>query len=195
MEKSSGNSRSTKVKKPRKIRQSFVCSNCKRKKIKCDKQFPCHNCVKAKLTDTCRYSILPTDCPDPRPVNHSPAHPRNVPYPQQQQEQLKEPPSPPQQQHVFGSEASSSSSSVKNSPADTMLKSELDVLKQKIVGLENVLRTNMSRSASTNETLIDEPGILDMKLETLKSFMISQKASRTSFYGPLSPFFTLSKSG
>ncbi|GME79088.1 unnamed protein product [Ambrosiozyma monospora] len=36
---------------------SLVCANCRRKKIKCDKQTPCHNCVKAGTTDTCTYSV------------------------------------------------------------------------------------------------------------------------------------------
>lgn len=32
-----------------------VCSNCRRKKIKCDKTHPCANCIRSNLTDTCKY--------------------------------------------------------------------------------------------------------------------------------------------
>ncbi|GMG26302.1 unnamed protein product [Ambrosiozyma monospora] len=154
MDNFSGNSRSTKVKKPRKIRQSFVCSNCKRKKIKCDRQLPCHNCVNSNLTDSCHYSILPTNGPDEPSVNHNPTHTRKAQYLQRQQ-QLQQP-HQPYQQHVSATEQSFSTG--QDSPPDAILKSELDVLKQKIFGLENALKTNLSRSGSTNEALTNEPG-------------------------------------
>lgn len=32
-----------------------VCTNCRRKKIKCDKDMPCNNCVRSGLTTTCQY--------------------------------------------------------------------------------------------------------------------------------------------
>ncbi|GME71917.1 unnamed protein product [Ambrosiozyma monospora] len=38
-------------------RPSFVCTNCKKKKIKCDRQKPCHNCVKAGISRYCEYPI------------------------------------------------------------------------------------------------------------------------------------------
>ncbi|KAG2736003.1 hypothetical protein G9P44_000093 [Scheffersomyces stipitis] len=37
-------------------RQSLVCENCKKKKIRCDKGEPCSQCVRSKLTDSCHYS-------------------------------------------------------------------------------------------------------------------------------------------
>lgn len=35
--------------------RSKVCSNCRRKKIKCDRQKPCENCVNSHLEDSCNY--------------------------------------------------------------------------------------------------------------------------------------------
>ncbi|KAG7664111.1 MRR1 [[Candida] subhashii] len=46
----------TNVKPMRKrSRTSLVCGNCRRKKVRCDKQYPCSNCVKSKCIDTCHY--------------------------------------------------------------------------------------------------------------------------------------------
>lgn len=47
-------------------RSSLVCSNCKRKKIRCSKGKPCEQCTKTNLVDSCYYdtsaeSALPTD--------------------------------------------------------------------------------------------------------------------------------------
>ena len=44
----------TKLKKQRK-RASLVCSSCKEKKIKCDRQKPCSNCIKSSSIRTCNY--------------------------------------------------------------------------------------------------------------------------------------------
>lgn len=35
-----------------------VCSNCRRKKIKCDKGTPCGNCVRSNITEGCQYDGL-----------------------------------------------------------------------------------------------------------------------------------------
>lgn len=44
----------SKLKKQRK-RASLVCSSCKEKKIKCDRQKPCSNCIKSSAIRTCNY--------------------------------------------------------------------------------------------------------------------------------------------
>ena len=44
-----------KVKK-RRNRVSLVCSNCKEKKIKCNRQQPCSNCIKSSLISSCTYN-------------------------------------------------------------------------------------------------------------------------------------------
>ncbi|EMG46044.1 Heme-responsive zinc finger transcription factor, putative [Candida maltosa Xu316] len=36
-------------------RTSSVCTNCKRRKIKCDRQLPCSNCVKSRRVSSCVY--------------------------------------------------------------------------------------------------------------------------------------------
>lgn len=45
----------TKTKKQRK-RASLVCSSCKEKKIKCDRQKPCSNCIKSSSVHSCNYN-------------------------------------------------------------------------------------------------------------------------------------------
>lgn len=44
--------------KPRRKRKraSLVCSNCKERKIKCDRKKPCSNCIKASIADSCVYT-------------------------------------------------------------------------------------------------------------------------------------------
>jgi hypothetical protein len=39
-------------------RPSLVCTNCRRRKVKCDRKLPCTRCVKSKLTDTCSYDSI-----------------------------------------------------------------------------------------------------------------------------------------
>ncbi|EGW31656.1 uncharacterized protein SPAPADRAFT_72420 [Spathaspora passalidarum NRRL Y-27907] len=46
---------STTVAVRKRKRPSLVCSICKKKKIKCDKQLPCNNCIKSKCSDACTY--------------------------------------------------------------------------------------------------------------------------------------------
>lgn len=38
-------------------RPSMVCSNCRRRKIKCDKKMPCTRCKISKIEDTCSYGL------------------------------------------------------------------------------------------------------------------------------------------
>lgn len=42
--------------KRRRNRVSLVCSNCKEKKIKCNRQQPCSNCIKSSLISSCTYN-------------------------------------------------------------------------------------------------------------------------------------------
>lgn len=41
--------------KKKRVRPVVVCTHCRRRKIKCDKQLPCSNCVKVNLGETCNY--------------------------------------------------------------------------------------------------------------------------------------------
>lgn len=43
----------------RRNRPTVVCTNCKRRKSKCDRQQPCSNCIRFGNTDTCLYVINP----------------------------------------------------------------------------------------------------------------------------------------
>lgn len=47
----------SKITKPkqRRNRAITVCTNCKRKKIKCDKKKPCTNCIQSFIADSCTY--------------------------------------------------------------------------------------------------------------------------------------------
>ena len=38
-------------------RPSFVCTNCRRRKVKCDRRTPCTRCVKSGLVQTCTYTV------------------------------------------------------------------------------------------------------------------------------------------
>ncbi|KAG0686453.1 hap1 transcriptional regulatory prottein, partial [Pichia californica] len=38
-------------------RPSYVCTNCRRRKVKCDRKFPCTRCIRSKLQDSCTYNI------------------------------------------------------------------------------------------------------------------------------------------
>ena len=38
-------------------RPSFVCTNCRRRKVKCDRKVPCTRCMKSGLTQTCTYTV------------------------------------------------------------------------------------------------------------------------------------------
>lgn len=42
--------------KKRRNRVSLVCSNCKEKKIKCNRQQPCSNCIRSSLISSCTYN-------------------------------------------------------------------------------------------------------------------------------------------
>ena len=41
--------------KRKRLRAVIVCTYCRRRKVKCDKQLPCSNCVKVGIADTCTY--------------------------------------------------------------------------------------------------------------------------------------------
>lgn len=42
-------------KRKKRLRPVVVCTHCRKRKIKCDKQTPCFNCVKVNLADSCTY--------------------------------------------------------------------------------------------------------------------------------------------
>lgn len=46
------------AKKPPRKRQrlTLVCDNCKKRKIRCDKQLPCSSCIRSNLHEACHYS-------------------------------------------------------------------------------------------------------------------------------------------
>lgn len=46
-------------------RPSFVCTNCRRRKVKCDRKTPCTRCVKSGLVQTCTYTVNLDDLPQP----------------------------------------------------------------------------------------------------------------------------------
>lgn len=52
-----GNSDSAGQKRKR-LRAVLVCTYCRRRKVKCDRQLPCSNCVRMKIADTCSYEAL-----------------------------------------------------------------------------------------------------------------------------------------
>lgn len=56
---------------PRKrARLTLVCENCKRRKIKCDKESPCGACVKANIQDSCVFNLsFPYMSSAVRPIN------------------------------------------------------------------------------------------------------------------------------
>ncbi|RLV95944.1 Multidrug resistance regulator 1 [Spathaspora sp. JA1] len=56
-------------------RPSLVCSSCKKKKIKCDKQLPCNNCIKSKCAESCAY-----DKTKDQTDGHDYAYSRSLPY-------------------------------------------------------------------------------------------------------------------
>lgn len=41
--------------KKKRLRSVVVCTHCRKRKIKCDKQLPCSNCVKVNIGSTCTY--------------------------------------------------------------------------------------------------------------------------------------------
>lgn len=41
--------------KKKRLRPVVVCTHCRKRKIKCDKQMPCSNCVKVNIGDSCTY--------------------------------------------------------------------------------------------------------------------------------------------
>lgn len=47
----------------RRLRPVVVCTHCRKRKIKCDKQQPCSNCVKLKVDHLCKYDQLPRKKP------------------------------------------------------------------------------------------------------------------------------------
>ncbi|GMG28349.1 unnamed protein product [Ambrosiozyma monospora] len=166
-------------------RPSFVCSNCRRKKIKCDKQSPCHNCVKAKIDNSCQYGI--------------PSEDHLLQRNDQTNDKL---------------ETAPTLNENTPSPATT-IHSEMEEMRAKIISLENLLkeRTNASlNSPRENISLISSSmgnidissnshtqrqkkqkleGILNLKLDSLKRYKIAQKPSRTTYYGPFSTFASI----
>lgn len=57
-------SNETQVRKRRKV--STVCTNCKKRKIRCDRQHPCKNCIKSKKHSACVYDdgqVSPANLP------------------------------------------------------------------------------------------------------------------------------------
>lgn len=52
---------SARVPKKQRSRPCFVCANCRRRKVGCDKLHPCTRCVKSNIADTCAYITSPSD--------------------------------------------------------------------------------------------------------------------------------------
>ncbi|GME74461.1 unnamed protein product [Ambrosiozyma monospora] len=146
-------------------RPSFVCSNCRRKKIKCDKQSPCHNCVRAKIADSCQYaipslghlfqgndqetdpdSVLNGEIPNISSTTRSvglqiPSVDPLAPLPQQLQ-----PPAQEQQQEIGII-----------TPVTT-IHSEMEDMRAKIISLENMLKQRTSVSSnSPRESISSTP--------------------------------------
>lgn len=54
--------------KKKRLRAVIVCTHCRKRKIKCDKQQPCLNCVKVNMADSCHYDRAVKPRPKPAPL-------------------------------------------------------------------------------------------------------------------------------
>ncbi|GMG26298.1 unnamed protein product [Ambrosiozyma monospora] len=170
-------------------RNSFVCSNCKKKKIKCDRQSPCSNCVKSKIQSSCIYQ---NPNKKPHPPSQLSSHSstsflinRFPPY---------QSPSLPMQGQVTQRLSNQRGTPIPDSSPsseDQQLKDELQEIKNQIRSLEELLKqkNNLSYApASTFQRESSEPkltSIMDFKIKE-KTNVVIRKASRTGYYGPLS---------
>ncbi|GMG25591.1 unnamed protein product [Ambrosiozyma monospora] len=147
-------------------RPSYVCTNCKKRKVKCNKQSPCNNCVKANIAATCEF-------PETQPPS-SPPLPQ-LPRKRRTNATKKNPTNRTTEGH----------SKSKFKPA-VDIERELEFLKSKIIEMEVIMKQqNDSHVNSPNrhvETTRPQ-SILDIKLESLKTNLISKKPGRVSYYG------------
>ncbi|KAG7893189.1 hypothetical protein KL905_002768 [Ogataea polymorpha] len=184
---------STMKSQKRRNRPSFVCINCKKKKIKCDKKLPCSNCLKSHLADSCHY-------------RHSPAK-----YPRLKDDLGRESPfekqnplqrgTLTQQLPLFLNYSSSRSSNV-SSDLEALresrslrtgrregpsLQTDVEELKSKVVFLEEALRNKNEQLHRDDSSLNTENdgsnSVFSMKSSKLKLNCIYAKKSRFLAFG------------
>lgn len=162
----------------KKKRASLVCTNCKKKKVKCDRGQPCDQCIRYKKTDTCQY--------DEKAVHYNQSHKHVVaPYMESARKPLRfdsapEPPRP----------KSSSSGSVKaNSPdlpkttirnaAPNKQDEELELLKHRLSQIEHSITNAGFYSASPNNLALNDahPNLPPMQMSGLNRSSFSVLSS------------------
>ncbi|GME81938.1 unnamed protein product [Ambrosiozyma monospora] len=170
-------------------RNSFVCSNCKKKKIKCDRQSPCSNCVKSKIQSSCIYQnpIKKPHIPSQQSPHSSTSFLLNR-FPPYQSPTL---PIQGQVTQRLSNQRGTPISNPSPSSEDQQLKHELQEIKSQIRSLEELLKKkneSSSAPASKLQRESSEPqptSIMNFKIKE-KTNVVIRKASRTGYYGPLS---------
>ncbi|CAI5758845.1 unnamed protein product [Candida verbasci] len=112
-------------------RPSLVCTNCRRKKVKCNRESPCSNCVKSKCPNSCIYD----DGLDNQPSQSGNVKIDTAPY-----ESSVKNPIDFNYQH-------------KNAKTDnvTISLSELNMLKERLQNIESSLNNNNKTSRNNNQ--------------------------------------------
>ncbi|GME82057.1 unnamed protein product [Ambrosiozyma monospora] len=175
-------------------RRTLVCSNCRRRKIKCDKQIPCHNCVKSHKAETCKYTTeRNTDAEEDQTTGIRESTKRQRTgvslLTEDHEEQLLQQQAEPVQRSFGKSD-----------------QTEVERLQLKINQLQALLNSANTTNRSTKSSRSPMNGfngdsktpdirspsntsnILDMKLQALKPVTIIMENRNISYHGPLSHF-------
>ncbi|GMG22914.1 unnamed protein product [Ambrosiozyma monospora] len=180
-----------KVRVPKKRnRRTLVCSYCRKRKIKCDKQMPCHNCVKTHRANTCKYTT------ERNPEVYQEEKVADIWESTKKQKtgvSLKD--HEEQQQPESGQKDNEKSG-----------QNEVEQLKSKINELQALLNSSDATNKVTKSSVPPMNGfngepktqnitsqnstssILNMKLHTLKPVIITMENRNISYHGPLSHF-------
>ncbi|KAG7702927.1 hypothetical protein KL930_002769 [Ogataea haglerorum] len=177
----------------RRNRPSFVCINCKKKKIKCDKRLPCSNCLKSHLADSCHYRHSSAKHP---PLKDSIGRGRAFEGRTALQsgtltQQLPLFSNYPSTRSSNGSsdlevirEPKSLTSSQTEGPS---LQTDVEELKTRVVFLEEALRNKNEQLRSDNSSLTSEDdgtnSVFSVKSSKLKLNCIYAKKSRLLVFG------------
>ncbi|GME83082.1 unnamed protein product [Ambrosiozyma monospora] len=153
-------------------RPSYVCTNCKKRKVKCDKQLPCNNCVKANIATTCVFSKTPSakaTTNEPPRKKLSNATEENPTY-----------------------QTTKCHSQPKSKPV-TDIEKEMEFLKSKILEMEVLLKVQSDYHVNSSHRRVETSrpqSLLDIKLESLKRNLITKKPGRVSYYGAFTSLTT-----
>ena len=166
----------------RRRRPPLSCTECRRRKLKCDRSLPCGQCVRSKTTDSCMFSGS-----QPR---EQPESPRRLSPTGQHARASNDRPVSNGGRFVFDSKMGPKSSSdrvSKRSQPDEMheLKHRLRVL-ESALGKPNALHTpdhSMSEVFSDNGTSCTEAAGVDERVKFLPDACFRGKKGKTRYFG------------